>query len=284
MSIMSEYSFTVLRYVHDITTGEFINIGVAIFSKEHRVTAIKCRKNYGRLYKAFHGVNKNHLRIMTRDIERQFEKVAYSLSSELQFEEYTNVKSIAYKVLPEDDSSLQWSPIGTGITATPIATLDKLFQRMVMRYEEQPSKERHSEVDIWRNFRRDLDARQVNIKLEEKTISSLYDDVSFQYTWKNGVIHCFEPVSFDLASADGIREKAHKWVGRLTGIQSSREPFKVYLLVGRPQENDLERAYEKALGILKMSPVPIEVFEETQSAEFAQLVKSKIEKHESQVH
>jgi hypothetical protein len=28
------YSFTILRYVHDIATGEFVNMGVALYAPE----------------------------------------------------------------------------------------------------------------------------------------------------------------------------------------------------------------------------------------------------------
>ena len=62
--------------------------------------------------------------------------------------------------------------------------------------------------------------------------------------------HCLEPVSFDLSSADSLREKAHKWLGQLLSVKEAKEPFKVYLLLGEPQNENLRPAFDKAVSIL----------------------------------
>ncbi|MCK7468808.1 MAG: hypothetical protein MZU91_12245 [Desulfosudis oleivorans] len=51
-----------------------------------------------------------------------------------------------------------------------------------------------------------------------------------------GVWHCRAPVSFDLASSDSIRDKAHRWLGQLTSVAGASEPFKLYFLVGEPAQ------------------------------------------------
>ncbi len=47
------YTFTVLRYVHDITTGEFANVGVALFAPEAKYLGAICTPRYGRLTRIF---------------------------------------------------------------------------------------------------------------------------------------------------------------------------------------------------------------------------------------
>ena len=49
MTSKTPYTYTVLRYVHDIATGEFLNVGVALFAPEPRFVNAVCRTNFARL-------------------------------------------------------------------------------------------------------------------------------------------------------------------------------------------------------------------------------------------
>ena len=43
------FTYTVLRYVHDIATGEFVNMGVALYAPEAKYISAICSARYGRL-------------------------------------------------------------------------------------------------------------------------------------------------------------------------------------------------------------------------------------------
>jgi hypothetical protein len=47
------FTYTVLRYVHDIATGEFVNMGVALYAPEAKYVSAICNPRYGRLSKLF---------------------------------------------------------------------------------------------------------------------------------------------------------------------------------------------------------------------------------------
>jgi hypothetical protein len=47
------FTYTVLRYVHDIATGEFVNMGVALYAPEAKYVSAICNSRYGRLSKMF---------------------------------------------------------------------------------------------------------------------------------------------------------------------------------------------------------------------------------------
>jgi hypothetical protein len=47
------YSYTCLRYIHDVATGEFVNVGVVLYAPEARYLRAICRDNYGRLKHMF---------------------------------------------------------------------------------------------------------------------------------------------------------------------------------------------------------------------------------------
>ena len=113
----------------------------------------------------------------------------------------------------------------------------------------------------------------------EKTIRSEIDELSFKHAWKNGAWHCYEPLSFDLADLDGIKSKAHKWVGHLSAVQSALEQFKTYFIVDAPSDLGLKRAFDDAIAILGKSPVEVEIFKEQEADELVSLMTQEISSH-----
>ncbi len=279
MSQMTTYTYTVLRYVHDTTTGEFVNVGVALYAPQMRYASALCRSTYGRLSKVFPGINAEHFKNLMRHIQARFEEFGEQLSSQLPLEPVNTVEEFARRILPADDSALQWAPMGSGRCADPAETLERLFNRMVMRYEDKATRERRTEDDVWRHFKRSLEARQLLQYFEPKSIAVRDDEIEFQHTWKNGVLHCLEPVSFDLSSPDSIKDKAHRWLGRITSIANASEKFRLYFLVGQPQDEELAGAFDSALSILRKIPVETTIFREQQVEEMSELLAREVETH-----
>lgn len=280
MSKTYAYNYVVLRYVHDTTMGEFINVGVAIFAPETRYAGALCRRTYGRLSKTFPGINHKHFKALMRHIQAQFDRIGTKLQEQLPLSGVDSVLDLAELVLPNDDSSLQWSPMGSGRSADLAATLDELFERMVMRYKDHMASERRIEEDVWRSFKRTLEARQLLHYFEPKTIAVADDVLEFKHTWANGMLHCLEPVSFDLASAESIRDKAHRWLGRITSVAGTAdERFQMYFLVGAPQDETLTKAYQNALSILQKVPVEKRIFDEQQVDDFGNILAQEIQRH-----
>ena len=44
---MIPYTFSILRYIHDGVTAEFVNIGVAVYSGDSAFLAARCTTQYG---------------------------------------------------------------------------------------------------------------------------------------------------------------------------------------------------------------------------------------------
>ena len=81
------FTYTVLRYVHDVATGEFVNMGVALYAPETKYVSGICNTRYGRLSKMFLDVNGDHLRSVMRFIQARFEEFSAKLNGELSLEE-----------------------------------------------------------------------------------------------------------------------------------------------------------------------------------------------------
>lgn len=265
------YTYTVLRYVHDTATSEFVNVGVALYAPGVRYASAVCRTTYGRLARVFPDMDGETFKSLMRFVQSRFGELGEKLGGELSLEGLPeSVMDLAHAILPADDSSLQWSPPGGGLTENPSQTLEALFDRFVTRYDERPQPERRTDDEVWRHYRHNLEAQHVLDHLQPKKIAVQDDEVEFRYAWKNGVWHCLEPLSFDLSAADSIREKAHRWLGQILSVKDAPEKFKVYLLLGDPQLEILKPAFNNAVSILRKLPVDKEIVCERNAGEWSE--------------
>lgn len=283
MSASIKYSYTVLRYVHDTMTGEFVNVGVALYAPEAGYLSAICRTTYRRVSAAFPGLKGEHFRAVMRHVQARFEQMGERQAVDSSASGGRPLLDIAKNVLPADDSSFQWGPVGVGLAADPSQKLEALFNRMVMRYDEQSATRiRRTDEDVWRNFKRDLEQRRLLRYFEPKTIAVQDDEVRFEHAWKNGVWHCVEPVSFDLAAAESIKDKAHKLLGQITSVNAAPDDFRLYLLVARPDDETLMPAYESAMSILQKMPCDKEIVQEDEHAALADRLAQEVEAHQQQ--
>jgi hypothetical protein len=104
--------------------------------------------------------------------------------------------------------------------------------------------------------------------------------VKFEHAWKNGAWHCYQPISFDLANDENIRDKARRWAGHMLALTNASEPFQPYFFVGAPTDEKLRLAYEAALKILKLSPVGPKVIEENEIDDLVRQIEDEIRSHD----
>jgi len=273
------YTYCTLRYIHDVVSGEFVNVGVVLYAPEARYLSALCRTTYARLSKVFPGMQAEHFKSLMRYIQARLEEQGARVADELALHTPSSVVEFAQAILPRDDSSLQWSSPGSGRTSDPSKTLEQLFDRMVMRFEERPTPSVRSDEDVWRNFKRNLEERRVLQHFQPKKIAVQDDEVEFEYAWKNGVWHCLEPLSFDLAAPESIRDKAHRWLGQMASLKDAPEQFKVYLLVGAPQQDELRPAFANAMSILGKIPGNKEIVLEQDAPQLAAWIQKEVETH-----
>ena len=278
------YEFSVLRYVHDTLTGEFVNVGVVIYCEKEKWISAQCRNTYARVSAVFPNLNSSHFRKMMKFVQTEFCRTNQSLNTELQFSEIKSLQTLLHKVLPKDDSSMQWSPVSAGLSLNLEAELTLLFERYVSHYDVKVARDRRTEQDIWKDFKKTLEKFSLAEEFQPKRISVKDDEIEFQHSWKNGIWHCIEPISFDLTDGDYFKDKAHRWLGQLSSIQDSADEFKVYLLVSPPTEVELQPAFNKALSILRKIPVASEIYLEQEAPKLAEEIQKKMETHANSLH
>lgn len=274
------YSFTVLRYIHDIVTGEFVNIGVVLYAPKARFLSAICTSRYGRLSRMFCEVNGEHFKQVVRYIQATLEEEGVRLISELPFDEMPkSVTEFVARVLPVDDSSLQFSPEGFGLTENPQVTLEQLYTRHVERYYEKPERQSRSDEDVWKLFKKPLEEKRILGNLMPHQIVGNNYEYEFKYCWKNELWRMHEPVSFDLMEASSITDKANAWLGRITSLVDGGESFKLNIMLGSPQDDKLKSAFAKAQNILNRMPCDHDFIKEDEAENFAKSLKQELDSH-----
>lgn len=282
MTEQRSYTYTTLRYVHDVRTGEFLNVGVVIHAPSLGRLEFKTRKTFSRAKRMFPDLDSDAFHAAMRAVDRALAAQARQLSEAALLAGDGNAVSIARQALPADDSTLQWSELGSGVTDDLAKALDRLYARMVTRYDTH-STPRKTDDDVWRPVREKLAQLEIPIQLEEKIVTSATDEIAFKHAWKNGKWHAYEPLSLDLADADGIKDKARRWRGHLAAVaDGAREDLKLHFIVGAPQNPALRPAYQNALTILRRAEFNPTVFEDTQIDTLVAEMEDEVRAHERQ--
>jgi len=170
--------------------------------------------------------------------------------------------------------SLQWSALGSGQANDLDKEVDYLFERMVAEHEQRS--ETRGEDDVWKSFSRALQKRNLLAQLQYKKIVGKADSLESEHAWKNGIWHCLERVSFDLADGERIRTKALRWVGQMTALQDAEDRFKLYLLIGEPSRNSVFEHYVRARRILETMPGNTAIYTEAQAEQLSEHVEREM--------
>jgi hypothetical protein len=269
-----QYTYVMLRYRHDPLAGEFANVGVVLHAPAAGFLSARMRHTAGRLSKIFPDVDSEVIKGAFRSVERSINRIAEKEGNDLLSKTH-NAETFAARVLRRDDSSFVWGPLGSGVTDNPEKTLETLYARFVGRYDDRQRLQR-DDAAVWKPVRDLLLQRNLAHKLQPKIISSAVDKVEFAHAWKNGAWHCYQPLSFDLATSETIKDKAKRWAGQMLALQHADEPFKPHFVVGAPSEPALHDAFETAVKILKLSPVDAEIIDESDVATLVNRIEDQL--------
>ena len=267
MTKKQAYSYTVLRYVHDVVSGESLNVGVVMHAPGAGFLKAQTRKTIGRLKQVFPDLDRQAFISAMQAVDRGVTALARHVAKEALFDGHATAESYARKVVPSDDSALQWSPLGTGLATDLDSAFKRLYTRYVAQYDVRSGRRRNND-DVWRPVQEKLVERGIHVPFESRTVVGAQDQIEFKKAWKNGRWHAYEPLSLDLADADNIKDKARKWRGHLAAVVEGAADvgnIDLYFLLGRPENPSLMDAYESAKKILEHAHLTKEVVDENEA-------------------
>ncbi len=282
MTEKQAYSYTILRYVHDVVSGEALNVGVVMHVRSGDYFEVRTRKTVWRLRHVFPDLDRQAFVSAMKAVDRGFADVARRTKGQRLLHGEVDARSLALKLLPDDDSALQWSPAGTGLTTDPAKTFERLYERYVAHYDSRVERRRTDE-DVWRPIFEALTEREVFVPFEPKTVTGTQDRIAFKNAWKNGRWHAYEPVSFDLADADRIKDKARRWRGHLAAVwEGKSEDIDLHFFLGLPRNAALIPAYKAAKRILEGARFTAEVLDESDADDLVTALEGEFRAHRSE--
>jgi hypothetical protein len=277
------FQYATVRYVHDIVTGEFLNVGLALYSPEGRYLKTKILPNYRRITNAFPSADGDfyrryvtHLQIVAEKVAEQVAGRQVSMNAAPE-----RLESVLQEILPVDDSSLQFSGTKYGSADDLDGVFDNLYARLVEQHLPTVDKSSRDDNDVWNVFRKPLQSTQAILYLHRHVVQTAVETFEFAHAWKNGNWNILQPLSFDLINPGSIRKKAREWWGTALILKNSQEPSHVYMLLGRPRlaASDLKRAYGDAKKILSSENAPVELIDEDEAEDFANRISPMIKEH-----
>ncbi len=237
---MKNYELQILQYHHDVITGEFVNVGIILFNKEEKFLKCAVTHKYARLSRFFHAEKTaSHVSQAIRSFENSIQKITKELSAKLDYHNFKNIEEITSKILPKDDSSLQCSGVIKGLSLNFKKTFSGLFERYITKYENTPVRESRTDEEAWSHvYKKYFDEFGITKKLSKKQIKTENDTFDFDLTFKNGSLHLYNPVSFDLMDHKSIKEKAYKWKGQIAEIETANEKVDIHMLLLYPENQN----------------------------------------------
>src|SRR6266571_3831882 len=97
------FSYVVLRYMHDVFTREFVNVGVLLHAPQAGFLGFERLSSLDRVKSMFPGLQSDSLRELLGFLASRTEEV-HSKSSELRDRNLASADAIAKSLLPIDDS------------------------------------------------------------------------------------------------------------------------------------------------------------------------------------
>lgn len=132
----------VLRYVHDVGSDEFVNIGVLLFQPDIAKFEFRGARSLRR-FKAmwrFDCIQRaKHLKETLKHFTYAFEQYQLEVNQKDGTGDLgrkpDGIQQVAYHILPRDSSSLQWGFGGAGIMKDFDDQMDSNYYRLIGHYE-----------------------------------------------------------------------------------------------------------------------------------------------------
>lgn len=277
---MKTYQYQIVRYTHDVLTGEFVNVGVVVFDPKTGYLKSKFINKFGRITQFYAEVNGHGILSALKAFESEIKRIANQLH-ELFRNDFEHIHQITNEILSKDDSALQCIETAYGLDINLENALEDLFERFVDRYNQENLSDTLDDKAVWKEvYKQYFDKHGVTTHLKHHTIQTQNDIFEFDKAWKNGVWNCYQSLSLDLKNNNSIRDKVYKWVGKLNELETAKEQMNIYFLTVSPTKNDLQKFIKDTLSKRDFHDyLNVSVIDESEANAFVDGVRKEIINH-----
>lgn len=282
---MKPYQYQVVRYVHDHFTGEYVNVGVVVYNPENRYLACKITNKYQRITSMFADANGVWIMKILRDFEKKLHQTTDRLSE--LFQPSDQIENVTGSIIPNDDTAIRFSEAYSGVDIDYEVALEDLFNSLVEKHIHDSKKDTLLDEDVWKEkYKKYFEKYGIADRLNEHIvkISDLPEDyISFNKAWKNEIWHCYEPLSFVVKNRETVKNKVHKWSGRLNGLRRAGEPIHLTLMVSFSEKHKKMQPFIEQYLITEYKTsannLRVEIVTDDQAEFLAEKVSKEMEAH-----
>lgn len=272
---MKKYEYQILRYIHDQFTGEFVNIGVVVFSHSEHFLKARMSSRYSRITSLFPQAKGRFIASMAKNLE-------YAINNcDFVNTKANNLFDITKAILPVDDSALQFTETKFAIHLDLEIATSHLYAEMVGKYLiVENSVKSLTDDEVWKLKYRDLfDKYQISKRLEEYEIATKNDHFVFDKSWKNEIWHCYQPISFDLQNMDTIKDKVYRWSGKLKEIKNTDLPLHLTFLSSISSEHHSLETFVKDSLQTADGKFKVDVIMDTDAENLVKKIQQEMQSH-----
>ncbi|MDZ7717019.1 MAG: DUF3037 domain-containing protein [Balneolaceae bacterium] len=136
---MKSYQYQIIQYVHDHFTGEYVNVGIVVYSPENKYLACRITNKYQRITSMFSEANGIWIMRVLRDFESQLNQTAEKMSE--LFQPSDEIENVTGNIIPNDDTAIRFSESQIGVDIDYNVALEDLFNSLVEKYIHDPKKD-----------------------------------------------------------------------------------------------------------------------------------------------
>ena len=268
---MTSYYCRVLRYINNIFTHEFANIGLMMWIPQRELILFDATTRYTRISQFFDNFEGKIYRQRISNLYKSYDRLNSDLNRLRSYKE--NPSEVFYELLPRDLSSFQWSSPIAGICSIPEQRFDQLFNEYVKVYKTPTYREYDS---IWGVVRGELKKHDL-VEHVQLDFPMRVADVSwsFKMSWDNGVRQVLEPIPLMYQKSAQIIDKASVWNGRLSFLSKSHD-FKCTAVISNAPTDSTTEAYNEAYAILKNARSMRKVITENEMPHYIHEIKKDL--------
>jgi len=279
---MKKYQYQLIRYLHDHFTGEYVNVGVVVYSKDERFLASKTTNRYQRVKHMFPEADGRWIMHVLGNFNQQIRKTSQELNE--LFTPSDSLEQITTGIIVRDNAAIQLTETKLAIDIDLNAALNGLYNSQVEKYiVSKVDKNSLLDEDVWRiKYKTYFEKYGIDKRLKAHDVKVPKDVISFQKSWKNEIWHCYEPLSFVLQEKDSIKDKVYKWAGRLQGLQQANEPLHLTLMTSiSPKHKDLKGFILEYLKV-NSENLKVDIITDDKAESLAKEIYKKMELHDKQ--
>jgi DUF3037 family protein len=241
-----------LRYYPNLSTGEFLNVGVGVVAPDVSRWGVRVAKRFRGFQRVFPSAQPIALRSTLIRIEREARRLkSRDVVPLFPPEEWVNLREPLERLVSGNRGALRWGEALVEATGEDLeAELDYWFEKLVQIKKADGSDPVAAEVSTDSVLEEEFSKRGILESLKPTEIGG-YGGQRFEFTFRNGILNVFDLIDLDFKKSSTILNRGRFWRGSLDVVGEMETDMAFYGLIRFPRRKDLRADAEAAVSMIR---------------------------------